>query len=170
MDGAAVQEVVGRSARRTVAEEKLLELLLADEELRKIVLPRLESADYEELATAPIFRALKRLDEQGREISIDSLSQETDGNSLVTELLPRLIVAEQFESFDESLAAADSNLKALRLIRIERLIDELGAQLAEAQRAADDEKLYRLAMDQLELKKQRAALLARSGGMEAYGL
>src|SRR6266542_913626 len=170
MDGAAVQEVVGRSARRTVAEEKLLELLLADEELRKIVLPRLESADYEELATAPIFRALKRLDEQGREISIDSLNQETDGNSLVTELLPRLIVAEQFESFDESLAAADSNLKALRLIRIERLIDELGAQLAEAQRAADDEKLYRLAMDQLELKKQRAALLARSGGMEAYGL
>src|SRR6266571_755516 len=36
-DAAAVQEVIARSSRRTVAEEKLLELLLSAEELRKIV-------------------------------------------------------------------------------------------------------------------------------------
>jgi len=34
--------------------------------------------------------------------------------------------------------------------------------LAEAERAADGEKLNRLAMEQLELKKRRGALLARS--------
>src|SRR5438876_1218047 len=53
-DAATVQELVKRSpaSRPTVAEEKLLALVLANEELRKIILPRLEEADYADLATA----------------------------------------------------------------------------------------------------------------------
>ena len=52
-DAADVQELVRRSpaSRPTVAEEKLLALLLANEELRKIILPRLENGDYAGLAT-----------------------------------------------------------------------------------------------------------------------
>src|SRR6266849_4142622 len=44
-DAAAVQEMVKHSpaSRPTVAEEKLLDILLANEELRKIVLPRMET-------------------------------------------------------------------------------------------------------------------------------
>src|SRR2546428_10900149 len=63
-DAAAVQEMVKRSSasRPTVAEERLLQLLLANKELRKIVLPRLETTDYENLASATIFRALVSLD------------------------------------------------------------------------------------------------------------
>ncbi len=168
MDGAAVQEVVGRSARRTVAEERLLELLLADEELRKIVLPRLESADYEELATAPIFRALIRLDEQGREISIDALSQETDGDSLVAELLPRLMVAEPVESFDESLTAADSCLNSIRATRLDRLIDQLRSEIGEAERVGDTDLSLNLQLKHLEVTRQKDALdalLPRGQGM-----
>ncbi len=168
MDGAAVQEVVGRSARRTVAEERLLELLLADEELRKIVLPRLESADYEELATAPIFRALIRLDEQGGEISIDALSQETDGDSLVAELLPRLMVAEPVESFDESLTAADSCLNSIRATRLDRLIDQLRSEIGEAERVGDTDLSLNLQLKHLEVTRQKDALdalLPRGQGM-----
>src|SRR6266496_3190722 len=168
MDGAAVQEVVGRSARRTVAEERLLELLLADEELRKIVLPRLESADYKELATAPIFRALIRLDEQGREISIDALSQETDGDSLVAELLPRLMVAEPVESFDESLTAADSCLNSIRATRLDRLIDQLRSEIGEAERVGDTDLSLNLQLKHLEVTRQKDALdalLPRGQGM-----
>ena len=76
IDADAVQQIVARDTRRTVAEERLLQLLLASEELRKIVLPRLEPADYEELATAGIFKALRKLNEAGSEINFDSLSQE----------------------------------------------------------------------------------------------
>src|SRR6266550_1972920 len=76
-DAAAVQELVRRSpaSRPTVAEEKLLALVLANEELRKIILPRLENGDYADLATAQIFRALVKLDQKQSEINFDSLSE-----------------------------------------------------------------------------------------------
>ena len=66
------------------------------------------------------------------------------------------------ESFDESLTAADSCLNALRVTKLDREIDELGSELAEAERAGDSEKVNRLAMAQLDLQIRRGALLARS--------
>jgi DNA primase len=170
-DAASVQEMVRRNpaSRPTMAEERLLQLLLANEELRKIVLPRLESADYDDLATAPIFRALVSLDKEGKEIGFDSLSEATADETQSGELLARLMMADTTESFDESLTAADKNLKALRLLKVERVIEELGAQKADAQRAADGEKLQRLAMEQLEWMKRRNALLARVEGTETHG-
>src|SRR5438067_5496813 len=74
IDAAAVQQVIAPVNKPTVAEHKLLELLLANEELRKIILPRLDKSDYEGLATASILSALAKLDEQESEISFDSLS------------------------------------------------------------------------------------------------
>jgi len=163
-DAASVQAIDKRSllSRPTVAEEKLLELLLANKELRKIILPRLEAADYENLASAPVFRALISLDTDDQEIGFDSLSAATGDDSHANELLARLMMTETTQGFDESLTAADSCLNALRLTQLDRDIDELGSALAEAERAADGEKLNRLAMDQLDLKKRRGALLARS--------
>jgi DNA primase len=169
--GKSVQELIRRSpmSRPTVAEEKLLELLLANKELRKIVLPRLESADYENLASASIFRALVSLDKEDQEVGFDSLSAATADDPHAVELLARLMMTETTESFDESLTAADSCLNALRLTQLDRDIDELGSELAEAERAADGDKLNRLAMEQLELKKKRGALLARSQPPESSG-
>jgi DNA primase len=170
-DAASVQEMVKRSpaSRPTVAEEKLLRLLLANEELRKIVLPRLELMDYEGLATAQIFGAVVSLEKEDKEIGFDSLSAATADDAQSSELLARLMMAESTESFDEALAAADSCLDALRVTKLDRDIDELGSELAEAERAADNEKLNRLAMEQLELKKRRGALLARSQTAENPG-
>ncbi len=171
-DEASVQELVRRSptSRPTVAEERLLELLLANPELRKIVLPRLETADYENLATAPIFRALVSLDQADKEVGFDSVRAATADEPQAGELLARLMITETAESFDESLAAADKSLQAIKLLNVERAIEELRAQLAEAQRAADDEKLYRLAMEEQELKKRRGSLLARSKGTDTEGI
>jgi len=170
-DAASVQELAKRSpsSRPTVAEERLLQLLLANKELRKIVLPRLETADYENLASATIFRALVSLDKEDQEIGFDSLSAATADDSQAGELLARLMMTDTTESFDESLTAADSCLDALRVTKLDRDIDELGSELAEAERAADSEKLDRLAMEQLELKKRRGALLARSQTPESPG-
>jgi len=170
-DGASVQELVRRSptSRPTVAEEKLLELLLGNPELRKIVLPRLETADYENLASAPIFRALVSLDKEDKEVGFDSLSAATADTPQAEEFLARLMMTDTTESFDESLTAADSCLNALRLTKLDRDIDELGSELGEAERAGDSQKLNRLAMEQLDLKKRRGALLARSQTPESPG-
>jgi len=158
-DAASVQELVKRGAQPTVAEEKLLELLLTNEELRKIVLPRLETTDYDGLATAPIFRALVSLDREDKEVGFDSLSEATADDAHSSELLARLMMTETAESFDESLAAANSCLDALRLMKLDRRIDELGSEIAEADRAGDGERRDRLAMEKLDLSKQRGGFL-----------
>ena len=163
-DAAAVQEVIRPAARATVAEERLLGLLLAHEELRKIFLPRLEASDTADLATASIFRALIKLSEAGSEISFDSLSEETAGDSLATDVLPRLIMNEVAEPFDESLATAESCLSTLRLMKVDRRIDELRSEAAEAERSGDTERRDRLAAELLELLRQRGSFLQRAQG------
>ncbi|MFS8086042.1 MAG: DnaB-like helicase N-terminal domain-containing protein, partial [Acidobacteriota bacterium] len=163
-DAAAVQEMAKRSpaSQPTVAEEKLLGLLLADEELRKIVLPRLDATDYSGLATSSIFRAVVKLDAEGREVSFDSMSQETADDSVAADLLPRLLMNESAESFDESMTTADSCVDALRLMKIDRQIDELSSEMAEAERAGEDQLRDRLGMELLQLAKQRGDFLPQA--------
>ena len=158
-DAATVQNVFARRVKPTVAEEKLLGLLLASDELRNIVLPRLEPTDYDGLATAEIFKALTALSKEDKEISFDSLSEATAENSTAAEVLPRLLINETAESFDESLADANSCLDALRLMKLDREIEEIGAQIAEADRAGRNEERDSLAMKKLELSKQRSSFL-----------
>src|SRR5262249_28460887 len=143
----------------TVAEEQILELLLGSEELRKIVLPRLETRDYEGLATAPLFQAITKLNDEESEINFDSLSAETADSPAVSELLARLMLTDPIENFDEALAQADSCVDALRLMKLDRQIDEMAAEIAEAERAGEPEKRDRLVLEKHELSKQRASFL-----------
>lgn len=158
-DRATVQKVITRTAKPTVAEEKLLGLLLSSDELRNIILPRLEPSDYDGLATATIFQSLAKLAKADKEISFDSLSEAAAQNPATEEILPRLMMNETAESFDESLADANSCLDALRLMKLDREIDELSSQIAEADRAGKNEERDRLAMKKLGLSKQRSSFL-----------
>ena len=159
LDSATVQQVVVPATKPTVAEERLVELLLANGELRKIVLPRLEASDYEGLATAPIFRALSKLDKEETEISFDSLSSAIEDDARASELLARLMITGEVESFDDALAQADSCLNALRLMKLDRHIDELSSEIAEAERAGEAERRDRLSLQLLELSRQRSGFL-----------
>ena len=158
-DSAVVQKVFVKTERPTVAEEKLLGLLVANDELRHIILPRLEPSDYQGLATAEIFGALKELGKDDKEITYESLSEATAGNEGAAAMLPRILINEPAESFDESLADANSCLDALRLMKLDREIDELSTQIAEADRADEAERRDRLVMRKLELSKQRSKFL-----------
>jgi DNA primase len=158
-EATGVQQVVVRQLKPTVAEQKLLELVLASEELRKIILPRLEPSDYEGIATAPIFRALVKLNEDEGEVNFDSLSEETADDPSAGELLARLMIAEPIESFDEALTQTGSCLNALRLMKLDREIDELSSQVAEAERAGEAETRDKLSLRLLELSKQRGNYL-----------
>jgi DNA primase len=167
---AGIRQLVDRIAKPTVAEERLLGLILDNEELRKIVLPRLEPEDYEGLATAAVFRALIELSQQEAEISFDRLHEATAADAQANEVLARLMMIEPGESFDEALAQANSCLNALRLLKLDRHIDELTSEIAEAERAGQDDKRDRLSMRLLELSKQRGGFLPPAQGKQGGAL
>jgi DNA primase len=151
-----------QSAQPTFAEQRLLELLVHDAELRCTILPRIEAADYEELPTASIFRALIELDEAGQSIDFDSLSAKTEDDDEEIKKLVALVwwsepQREKDEAEDEVLASAESCLNALQLMMVERKINELGIELADAERRGDAERGDKLALEYREwaMRKQQ---------------
>ncbi len=157
-DPVGIQEVITRRVQPTVAEEKLLGLLLASDELRNIILPRLEPTDYEGLATARIFQSLTSLNQADKEISFDSLSETTADNSIAAEVLPRLMINAAAESFDESLAQAERCLNSIRAIRLDQVLDDLTSRIAEAERSGNADGSLELQREHFEIRKQRDAL------------
>src|SRR6185295_14341140 len=124
----ASQRIARRNdAKPTVAEIQLLELLLSNEALRRIIIPQIEAADYQELATAPVFEAIIQLDREGIEPDLESLSRVIGEESPVLELLPMLLIGtapeEREKDYDPRVAAVKC-LEALRLVYINRRINE----------------------------------------------
>src|SRR2546426_3422208 len=60
------QKILGRSeVKPTVAEQRLLEVLFADDVIRKAILPRLKDDDFADLPTAGLFQALLEIEREG---------------------------------------------------------------------------------------------------------
>ena len=160
----AGRRVLRRSAvNPTVAETRLLELLLADEDLRHTFLKRIELEDYSELATASIFSALFEIEKEGISVEFAVLSEKTADDATASTLLPKLLMAEepsQSHGPDESAPeVADKCLSALRLMRVDRRIGALSMEIAEAERNGDGERRDRLVLEHLDLSRRRNALL-----------
>jgi DNA primase len=166
---AALQDRVVRaeSAPLTVAEQRLLELLTHDAEVRRILLPRIEPDDYEDLPTAGIFRALSEIEAAGAEVSFETLGGRTEGDAVASDLVPLLLMSEpveraEGEAADEVLAEAESCLLTLRLMRVERRLKDLAIEINVAERAGDDERRDALVMENLNWTRRRSALLPRN--------
>jgi DNA primase len=166
---AALQDKVVRaeSAPLTVAEQRLLELLVHDAELRRILLPRIEPDDYEDLPTAGVFRALAELEAAGAEVSFDTLGGRTEGDAVAADLVPLLLMSEPQEraageAADEAVAEAESCLLTLRLMRVERRLKDLAVEITAAERAGDTERRDALVMENLNWTRRRSALLPRN--------
>jgi len=166
---AAMQDRVVRaeSAPLTVAEQRLLELLVHDPELRRILLPRIEPDDYEDLPTAGVFRALTEIEAAGAEVSFDTLGQRTEGDPAAADLVPLLLMSEpveraEGEAADEVVAEAESCLLTLRLMRVERRLKDLAIEINAAERAGDNERRDALVMENLNWTRRRSALLPRN--------
>jgi DNA primase len=146
-------------AQPTIAEQRLLELLVNDAELRRTILPRMEAADYGDLPTAAVFRALIELDEEGTAVDFASLNAKTENDPLAADLVPLLLMSEperaEGEAVDDTLANAESCLNALRLMMVDRRISELSMEIAAAERTGDAERRDRLALEHLEWARRR---------------
>lgn len=168
--GAAEPSAVSTKAVRvTIAEEKLLELLLHDEEIRRVILPEIEPGDYEDLATASIFRALAEESVDRGILDFDALLAVIGDDPDASRILPQLWMSEgqrdEDEPIDEALGVAERCLNALRLMRADRQIDELGARIADAERAGDTRLRDELALEHLEWARRRNTLLPRSAAV-----
>jgi DNA primase len=157
------QTLLGRSdVKPTVAEQRLLELLFADEEIRRAILPQLNDDDLADLPTAKLFQALLEVAKEGSALDYANLSQKTEGHAAAAELLPLLLMSDSLladdQDRDSRLLVAERCIDTLRLMKIDRRIDELKTELAAAERNGDEAKLDKLAMEQIELQKTRNAL------------
>jgi DNA primase len=155
--GSAGQKVLRRTGTKpTVAEQRLLELLLANEQLRQEFLPLLGKSDYEELATASIFTALIELHAEGNDPDLDALSRKTGDDTSALELLPMVLIgtiAPEDEK-PEDVRLAWEMLDALRLVNIDRRIRELSAEIAAAERNGETMAVA-LIMEYGELDRRR---------------
>ncbi len=162
-----VQQQVARaeSVPPTVAEQRLLELLIHDADLRATVLPQMDADAYEGLPTAPLFAALKELNEAGTAVDFDSLNARAGDDEELHKLVALVWWSEpqraEGEADDEVLAAAESCLATLRLMSIERRLKELTAEITAAERAGDEARRDALIMENLEWTRRRSALLPR---------
>jgi DNA primase len=166
-EGEVRQKVVrATTAQPTIAEQRLLELLFTDEDLRHAILPRIEVTDYEGLPTAAIFKALMEIEAAGEAVDFSTLSARTEDDVVAADLVPLLLMSEpqrvEGEAVDDTLASAESCLNTLRLISFDRRISDLALEIAAAERMGDTERRDRLALEHLELTRRRSALLPRT--------
>src|ERR1051325_5581984 len=169
-NGESQPTVQRKLVKPTVAEERLLELLLGDPQLRPQVLPKLQPGDYDDLPTAAIFRALVEGEHDGTAIDFDFLSEKTAGDP-ISELLPGLMMTGSEKTADEDaegrLLAAERCLNALRLMQMDRRISDLRSEIAAAERNGELDRCDELVTEQIELTRRREELLPKPEAFEA---
>jgi DNA primase len=164
---ADVKEQVARAARvpPTVAEQRLLELLAHDAELRAEVLGALEPEVYAGLPTEPLFAALRDIDAAGAPVDFDALIERAGDDEELRKLVALVWWSEpvraEGEALDDVRASAASCLTALRLMYAERRLKELSAAITAAERGGDEAGRDRLVLEHLEWTRWRNALLPR---------
>ncbi len=161
----AKQKVQGRrTATPTIAEQRLLELLFADDRKRDEILAILRPEDYEDLMTAPIFRAVIELTGTGERVDFDSLSQKTEPDNIPASLIATLMMGDsgkwdtrELHAINQSLTPAEC-VFSFRVMKVQDQIEQLKSELAEAERAEDAEKVAALSNEFMLLsqKRQRA--------------
>ena len=154
------------ATKPTVAEQQLLELLIADDGVRRDILPRLEPSDYEGLATDSIFRALIELANEGSDIDFHTLSEKIEQDSMASQILPMLVIndsnAAEDQNNESKQTIAGKCLDALRLMKINRRIGELRLEIAAAERLGDEAEVLRLTSEYSGLDKLRKTFEPKS--------
>ncbi len=166
----SIKQQVARAtqAKMTVAESRLLELLIYDNELRDIILPQLEETDYEPLATASVFKALLELQKTGAEITLESLLELVEMDETASDFVPVLMMSEppreQGDAIDEVLHDAESCVFTLRIMAISNRILEISQDLILAEQSGNSELLGHLVTEQIGLARLKRDLQNRING------
>lgn len=169
-----VRQQVARAtqSKMTVAEQRLLELLIYDRELRDAILPHIEETDYENLATASVFRALFIIHQNGLEVTNQNLLELTENDSTASDFVPVLLMSEPArepdEAMDEVLIEAENCLAALRTMAISNRILEISQELIIAEQSQDEDLRNALVNEQIKLARMKRNLENRNYENHGY--
>jgi hypothetical protein len=122
------------------------------------VLPMLREEDYEDLATAPLFKAVLELEREGADVDFESLNRKTEGDEFAARMIPLVLMNSSLHGSNEHYVAEEC-VSTFRLMKLEQRIEELKRELAIAEREDDDEKLAKLVAERLELDTRRQMML-----------
>ena len=149
----------------TQAERQLLEVMLADEYVRRAMLSTLQEEEYAELATGAIFAAITSTAREGLDPDFANLSALIE-TEIVRDLLPALLMSDLAwaggDDFDTLLKKATEALSSLRRRLLERKLDTLQMEIGQAERERDDARVLSLYQQKTEIQKRKLALSAAS--------
>ena len=163
----SLTQKVSRAARAkiTVAERRLLELLVFDSDLRNIILPQLEPSDFENLSTSEIFVAFNAIHADSREITQESLLEHIGDHEDEVDLAHALLTGSprrnKEDEIDTVLHEAENCVFSLRNMAIANRIMEISREATLAEQSGDAELFNKLTFEQLELEKIRRELQHR---------
>lgn len=147
----------------TVAERQLLELMLADLDVRRAMISNLMEDDYAELATGAIFAGVVNMHAEGLDPDFESLAGRLEAES-ERALLPALLMSDLAwaggNDFDTLFKKATEALSSLRRRKLERMLDAIQIEISQAERASNTERVLLLYQEKTELQKRRLALSA----------
>ncbi len=153
------------TAKLTVAEQQLLELLVYDGELQDKVLPILEETDYEHLSSAQLFRALFDNHAKGLEFSLDNVVSYIDDDEFLQDFVPLLMMTEpkrvSGEVIDEVFHQAENCIFSLRSMAISNRIFEISQDLIAAEQAGNKAAMEQLVTEQIDLARMKHDLLTK---------
>lgn len=161
----AIKQQVRTSVRSkiTVAERKLLELMVYDMELRERVFSILEETDFENLATAPIYRFLSDNLNGSNTFTLENVSGYVGDDPFFEDLVPLLVMTEpkreDGEAIDEVFHEAEDHILALRRMAIDERISNISQQLLASERSGNPEAVQQLVEEQLDLSRMKQTLL-----------
>jgi len=155
-------QVLTRRTEATAAEQRLLGLLFADGNLRREVLPMLREEDYEDLATAPLFKAVLELEREGVDVDFETLNRKTEGDEFAARMIPLVLMNSSLHGSNEHYVAEEC-VSTFRRMKLEQRIEELKRELAIAEREQDIERVSKLSAEQIQLSAQRQGMLQPQG-------
>ncbi len=147
----------------TPGERQLLELILANSDVRRAIVPNLSEDVYSGLATGTLFAAI--IDLEGEEIEPDlaHLSERIEGEA-ERALLPELLISDLAWAggydFDTLFKKATEALTSLRQRQLERRLDQIQIELGQAEQDQDLERVMRLYQEKTDIKKRKLSLSA----------
>lgn len=152
-----------------LSERKLLEILLSCQSVRRQMSMKMTEEDYLGLRTEKLFGLIFDLEHHQTEISYPVLSQSLDDEELARDLLPQLMISDvDFESMDQDVLKkaereAEASLHSLRCEKLAEKQSALQAEINQAQRNNNSERLSELMMLKFELAKRERDLAQYNG-------
>lgn len=145
----------------TPGERQLLELLLANPDVRRAIISNLRDEDYSELATADLFAAIIQIERSGAEPDFSRLSELVESET-ERELIAALLISDLAwaggDDFDTLFKKATEALASLKRRQLEKRLDVIQMEIGQAERDQDTDRVVKLYQEKTEVQKRKLAL------------